>query len=66
MYPHTQKKGFPDGTIGKEPACQFRRPERCEFIPWAGKIPWRREWQLTPAFLPRECHAQRSTVGYSP
>ena len=29
------------------------------------KIPWRREWQPTPVFLPGECHGQRSLVGYS-
>ena len=27
--------------LGKEPACQWR----CEFDPWARKIPWRRAWQ---------------------
>ena len=26
----------------------------CGFDPWAGKIPWRREWQPTPVFLPGE------------
>ena len=26
------------------------------FDPWVGKIPWRREWQPTPVFLPRELH----------
>ena len=31
-----------------------------------GKIPWRRAWQPTPVFLPRESHGQRSLVGYSP
>ena len=31
-----------------------------------GKIPWRREWQPTSVFLPRESHGQRSLVGYSP
>ena len=31
-----------------------------------GKIPWRREWQPTPTFLPGESHGQRSLVGYSP
>ena len=31
-----------------------------------GKIPWRREWQPTPTFLPGEFHGQRSLVGYSP
>ena len=30
------------------------------------KIPWRREWQPTPVFLPGEPHGQRSLVGYSP
>ena len=24
------------------------------FSPWVGKIPWRREWQSTPVFLPGE------------
>ena len=33
---------------------------------WVGKIPWRREWQPTPVFLPGEFHGQRSLVGYSP
>ena len=30
-----------------------------------GLIPWRREWQHTPVFLPEEFHGQRSLVGYS-
>ena len=29
-------------------------------------IPWRREWQPTPVFLPGGSHGQRSQVGYSP
>ena len=36
------------------------------FDPWIRKIPWRREWQPTPVFLPREFHGQRSLAGYSP
>ena len=40
---------------------QCRRPR---LDPWVGKIPWRRKWQLTPVFLPREFHGQRSLVGY--
>ena len=55
---------FPGGASGKEPTCQCRRLKRCGFNPWVGKIPWRREWQLTPVFLPREFHGQRSLVGY--
>ena len=27
---------------------------------------WRRKWQPTPVFFPRESHGQRSLVGYSP
>ena len=34
------------------------------FGPWVGKIPWRREWQPTPAFLPGEFHGRRSLAGY--
>ena len=42
---------------------QFRRPG---LDLWVGKIPWRREWQPTPVFLPGESHGQGSLVGYSP
>ena len=28
-------------------------------IPRVVKIPWRRKWQPTPVFLPRESHGQR-------
>ena len=40
-----------------------RRPG---FACWVRKIPWRRAWQPTPAFLPGESHGQRSLVGYHP
>ena len=33
---------------------------------YIGMIPYRRKWQPTPVFLPRESHGQRSVVGYSP
>ena len=36
------------------------------FNPWVGKIPWRREWQSTPVFLPGEFHGQGSLDGYHP
>ena len=45
--------------FGKEPACQCRRHKRQVFDPWVGKIPWRRAWQPTLVFLPRESHGQR-------
>ena len=40
-----------------------RRHKRHGFDAWIGKIPWRRMWQLTPVFLPRESQGQRSLVG---
>ena len=36
---------------------QSRKPR---FDPRVGKIPWRREWQPTPVFLPGEFHGQKS------
>ena len=40
--------------------------QKTRFDPWVGKILWRREWQLTPVFLPGESHGPRSLAGYSP
>ena len=54
--------GFPGGSDGKESAYNVGDPW---FDPYVGKIPWRREWQPTPVFLPGESHGQRSLVGYS-
>ena len=35
-------------------------------IPRVRKIPWRRAWQPTPVFLPKESHGQRILAGCSP
>ena len=51
---------------GKELAYQCRKCRRYWFNPWVRKIPWRRVWQPTPVFLPRESHGQRSLAGCSP
>ena len=51
-------RGIPGGASGKEPTCQCRRHKRHRFHPWVGEIPWRRPWQHTPVFLPRESHGQ--------
>ena len=56
-------KGFPGSSVSKESVCQCRKPS---FVPWVGKIPWRRKWQPTPVFLPGNPHRQRSLVGCSP
>ena len=50
---------FPGGI---EAACQCRRHR---FDPWVRRIPWRREWQATPGFLPGK-FLQRSLEGYRP
>ena len=57
---------FPGGTSGKEPACQRRRPKRCEFDSWVEKISWRKKWQPTPVFLSGESQGPKSLAGYSP
>ena len=56
-------KGFPgDSAVKNPPAMQRRRRlDTC-----IGKIPWRREWQPPPVFLPGESYGQRSLEGYSP
>ena len=56
-------KGFPGGSDSKESTCNAGD---LGLIPGSGNIPWRREWQPTPVFLPGEFHGQRSLVGYSP
>ena len=65
LIPRHTPMGFPGGASGKESTSQCRS-RRCGFDPWVGKIPWSREWQATPVFLPGKFHGQRSLVGYSP
>ena len=48
-------------TVNNLPAMQ----ETCVWF-LGREDPWRREWQPTPVFLPREFHGQRNLVGYSP
>ena len=47
----------------KKICLQCRRPSS---DPWVEEIPWRREWQPIPAFLPGESHGQWSLEVYSP
>ena len=39
-----QPLGLPRWLSDKEFASQCRRPKRCRFNPWVGKIPWRKKW----------------------
>ena len=57
--------GFPGGSVVKNPPANVGGA-RGGFDPWVRKIPWRRKWQLTPVFLPGECHGQRGLTGHSP
>ena len=36
------------------------------WIPGSGRSPYSGKWQPIPAFLPGECHGQRSLDGYNP
>jgi len=58
--------GAPWWLSAKESTCQCRRCRRLWFDPWVRKIPWKRECQPIPVFLPGKSHGQRTLVGYSP
>ena len=51
---------LPRWLSGEESACKARDGSN----PWSGKFPWRRKWQPTPVFLPREPHGQKSLGVY--
>ena len=54
--------GFHGGSVVKNPLAM----QETMFDPWVGKVPWRRKWLPTPAFLPGKSHRQRSLAGYRP
>ena len=54
--------GLPWWLGGYRICLQFRRPG---FNPCVRKIPWRRERQPTPIFLPGVSQGQRTLIGYS-
>jgi len=54
--------GNPQWLSGKSMHLQCRRHRRYRLDPWVGKIPWRRKWQPTPAFLSGKSHGQRTLV----
>ena len=56
-------KGLPWWLTGKESACQCRRHR---FSPWVRKMPWKRKWQPSAAFLPGKSHGQRGLADYGP
>ena len=51
--------GFPGGIVAKNlPEIRGRELYAC-----VRKIPWRRNWQPTPVFLPEKAYGQRCPVG---
>ena len=57
--------GFPGGASAKEPTRQCMRHQRPGLLRWVRKIPWKREWEPIPVFLPEESNGQRILAGYS-
>ena len=51
MLPTPVFLGFPGGSDCKESACNAGD---LGSVPRLGRFPWRRKWQPTPVFLPRE------------
>ena len=49
--PTTEYMGFPCSSVGKESAYNAGD---LGLIPGLGRFPWRKAWQYTPVFLPRE------------
>ena len=54
--------GFPDGSVGKESACNVG--DLGSIPPSLGKIPWIRERLPTPVFWPGEFHGLYSPWGH--
>ena len=61
--------------LNRKAVCKLKVKDKClpvqetketRFESWVKKIPWRRAWLPTPAFLPGESHGPRSLAGYSP
>jgi len=57
------QSGLPGGSVVKKIHLQCRRHG---FDPWVQEIPWKRKWQPTPVFLPREPQGKKNLGGYSP
>ena len=53
--------GFSDGLAGKESSSNAGE---LGLDPWVGKIPWRREWLLTPVLWPGEFRRLYSPWGH--
>ena len=52
--------------MGKESACNSGDMGDVGSIPGSGRSPGGGKWQLTPVFLPKISHGQRTLLGYRP
>ena len=52
--------------VVKNPPANAGKVRNMGSDPWVRKIPQRKKWQPTPAFLPGEFHGQNSLADYSP
>ena len=59
-------RNYSGGLVVKNPPDNVGAARDTISVPGSGRFPWRRKWQPTPVFLPRESHGQRSLAGYSP
>ena len=59
-------RGFPGGSVVKNPPANADNAGDAGSIPGLGRSLWRRKWQPTRVFLPRRSHRQRTLAGYSP
>ena len=57
--------GFPNGSAGKESACNAEMPET-QVWSLGREDAWRRGWQPIPVFLLGKSHGQGNLVGYGP
>ena len=57
---------FPNGSGGKESACNTGDIGDMGQIPVSGRSAGGRKGQPTPVFLPEKLHGQKFLVGYSP
>ena len=63
-YDYVTTIGFPGGSVGKNLTASVG--DTRDSTPWVEKIPWRREWQLTPIFLLEKFRGERRLVDDNP
>ena len=64
IFCHSERGwGFPGDAVVKKKKKIHLQCKRWRLNTWVRKIPWRRKWQPTPAFLPGKSHGQKSLAG---